>query len=392
MTGVLFYNPLAVAALAEHTQAAADELASISATEDWCLDAVTAVHKVADALEQLLGSTLLAIVTDESMTQWNAVFGPSIDDLIAQLNAAQGTDPAGRFFLDEGEFTLATSISTVSTIGGWDDAVYGVACVAFPGGKYDGGGFIIDHRGVCYPIVVPRVETDDGDVYTADRSPVPAGEPSVATLGGTDPGWEVVGVATGVDRFQAAPSSAEQLAGFFAGSTGLVVPRPPNSTLAYINPGLEGGPPHLTDAPPVPAPIVARPTAGVPDPADSSLPAIAEGSLALAATTVQGAVMASAMDNQTERAYQVIFEENPDGRRRARIQTFTLGATVDGDVAIIPEHIFLGSDGELISQSISYGSPYASAGDSAVITDDVAGFALDGSAPIEYEVPEATFP
>ncbi|MET0911123.1 MAG: hypothetical protein ABWZ99_16775, partial [Ilumatobacteraceae bacterium] len=238
----------------------------------------------------------------------------------------------------------------------------------------------------------PRIETDEGDVYTADLCPTVGGEPSVATLGGTDPGWEVVGVATGAERFQAVPSTADQLAGFFAGSTGLVVPRPPNSALVHIEPGLDGGPPHLAGAPVIAATGVAPPAAGAPDPADSSPPAIAEGAAALIITTAQGAVMAAAMDNQTHRAYQVIFEENADGRRRARIQTFTLAADGDGDVSIIPEHVFLDSDGTLTSQTISYGSPYGTAGDAIVATDDVAGFALSGRAPIEYAVPDATFP
>ena len=104
--------------------------------------------------------------------------------------------------------------------------------------------------------------------------------------------------------------------------------------------------------------------------------------------------MAAAMDNQTHRAYQVIFEENADGRRRARIQTFTLAADGDGDgdVSIIPEHVFWTATATLTSQTISYGSPYGAAGDSIVATDDVAGFALSGRAPIEYAVPDATFP
>ena len=393
MPGVLFYNPLAVAALAEHTKVAADELATLSTTDSLCDDAVSVAHTIAGDLEQTLGSTLHALLTNQSMSQWNSIFGPSIDDFIAQLTT-HATDSSGRFFLDEGEFTLATSISTTSPSGSWHDAVYGVSCVAFPGGTYAGGGFITDHLGASYPIVVPRIETDEGDVYTADLCPTVGGEPSVATLGGTDPGWEVVGVATGVERFQAVPSTADQLAGFFAGSTGLVVPRPPNSALVYIEPGLDGGPPHLTGAPVIAATGVAPPAAGAPDPADSSPPAIAEGAAALIITTAQGAVMAAAMDNQTHRAYQVIFEENADGRRRARIQTFTLAADGDGDgdVSIIPEHVYLDGDGTLTSQTISYGSPYGTAGDSIVATDDVAGFALSGRAPIEYAVPDATFP
>ena len=103
--------------------------------------------------------------------------------------------------------------------------------------------------------------------------------------------------------------------------------------------------------------------------------------------------MAAAMDNQTERAYRVIFEENADGRRRARIQTFTLAYDGEGGVVIIPEHVYVNGDGELTSETISYGSPYETDGVSlSGSTDDVADFAFSGNEPISYPVPAAVFP
>ena len=103
--------------------------------------------------------------------------------------------------------------------------------------------------------------------------------------------------------------------------------------------------------------------------------------------------MAAAMDNQTQRAYQVIFEENADGRRRARIQTFTLAHDGQGGVSIIPEHVCVDANGELMSETISYGQPFAPDYLGVVLSmDGVASFAFSGDEPYRYEVPRAVFP
>ena len=138
----------------------------------------------------------------------------------------QAAEPAAPFVLGAGEFSLAAAITPAEPAQWLHDV--NPACVRFAGGTYLGGGYVADHRGVRYPIVVPRVETDDGDVFTADRHAVAPGEPSVATLGGSDPGWEIVGCATGVARFQEAPSLDEAAsAASSPGRTGLVGPLPP---------------------------------------------------------------------------------------------------------------------------------------------------------------------
>ena len=298
--------------------------------------------------------------------------------------------PAAPFVLGPGEFSIAAA-TTAAEPAQWLHDV-NPACVRFAGGTYVGGGYVADHHGVRYPIVVPRVETDDGDVYTADRHAVAPGEPSVATLGGSDPGWEIVGCATGIARFQEAPSLDEGAWGFLAGTTGLVGPLPPNSGLAHIAVPATG-PPHLADEPPTPGPVVAPASANAPDASRSAPGDVLEGSAALALTAAQGGVVAGALDNQTERAYQVIFEENGDGRRRARIQTFTLAHDGAGGVVIIPEHVYVDGDGELTAQTISYGSPYATDGvHLSASTDDVAEFAFSGDEPITYPVPQAVFP
>ena len=103
--------------------------------------------------------------------------------------------------------------------------------------------------------------------------------------------------------------------------------------------------------------------------------------------------MAAAMDNQTQRAYRVVFEENADGRRRSRVETYTLARNGEGGVVIVPEHVYVNGDGVLTSETISYGDPYEA--DGVYLSgsaDDVADFAFSGNEPISYPVPRPVFP
>jgi hypothetical protein len=89
----------------------------------------------------------------------------------------------------------------------------------------------------------------------------------------------------------------------------------------------------------------------------------------------------------------VLFERNTDGRRRARIETYTLAHDGYGGVSIIPEHVWVDAEGNLMSETISYGGPFAP--DYPMITSgvpDVANFAFSGNEPFQYEVPSAVFP
>ena len=101
-----------------------------------------------------------------------------------------------------------------------------------------------------------------------------------------------------------------------------------------------------------------------------------------------GWVFAANMDNQRERAYQVIFEEQPGtGRLRARIETFTVGTDETGDVVVVPEHVWVDEDGTLMAQGICYAPP-----DGGVLTD-VTPLAFDPDAtPHAYAIPEQVFP
>jgi hypothetical protein len=390
VTGLLAYEPRRLATLAAKAQAAADELTTVAAEEPFTVDAIRLAHGIATDLDEVLVMSLRAVLSSTSMTGWNGLAVLlTVDQLIDVLNE-QAAEPSAPFVLGEGDLSIATVVTPAEPVQWLHDVNPG--CVRFAGGTYVGGGYVADHRDVRYPIVVPRVETDEGAVYTADRHVVAAGEPSVATLGGSDPGWEIVGWATGVARFQEAPSLDEAAWGFLAGTTGLVGTLPPNGGLAHIAVS-PNGPPHLTDEPPTPGPVVAPSSAIAPDASSRAPGEVLEGGAALALSAAQGGVVAGALDNQTERAYQVIFEENGDGRRRARIQTFTLAHDGAGGVVIIPEHVYVNGEGELTSQTISYGSPYpADAVHLAAATDDVADFAFSGEEPITYPVAQAVFP
>jgi hypothetical protein len=393
---VLAYDPLRLATLARKTQASAAALASVTCEEPLAGDAATTSRGIAAELDEMLVLSLREVLTSTALTEWNGAPAmtsieatlASGDELIATLDA-QAALPAGPNVLAPGEFSLAAAITSG---GDWFHDVNGAACVPFGGGSYSGGGYVTGPDGERYPIVIPRVETADGDVYTADLFEVAPGSPSVATLGGSDPGWEVVASATGIERFQAEPSGWERLAGFFAGTTGMVRPLPGNSELARVAMP-QHGPPYLTGERSTPGPVVAPATDGSIDPADSSPGAVVQGGAALAVTAAQGVVMAGAMDNQTERAYQVVFEENGDGRRRARVQTCRLTSHADGGVVVVPEHVYVDADGNLVSQTISYGAPYDTTPPAVGSSmQDVAPYALSGDEPITYEVPEAVFP
>jgi hypothetical protein len=229
-------------------------------------------------------------------------------------------------------------------------------------------------------------------VYTADRHDAAPGEPSIATLAGSDPGWEVIGLASGVERFQAAPSLLERTLGAIATTSGRIAPLPPNGALAVIAMPISA-PPYFAEAPTTPLPPAPRAPGAGPGTRPSTAGDIVAGAVGLGIAAGQGAALAIAMDNQNERAYQVIFERNGDGRRRARVRTFRLHYAADGEVVIVPEHVFVDADGELTAQPISYGSVDQPDGVSITsASGDVVASAFSGDVPQPQPVTGAVFP
>jgi hypothetical protein len=392
---VLAYDPLRLAALARLTAAAADELAAVTTDEPWALDAVATAHGIAASLDEQLILSLRAVLGSTAMTEWTgstpAPFELSLmafDELVAALDGRAAGAVA--VVPTAAGFSLAAAISAAEPMQWFADVNPG--CVRFSGGSYLGGGYVEGPDGARYPIVVPRVETAAGDVYTADRHDTAPGEPSIATLAGSDPGWEVVACASGVERFQATPSLVERGLGAIAATTGRVGPLPPNGALRSVVMPISA-PPYFAEPPTTRLPAPPRASGGGPNTAPPTPGDVVAGAVGLGVTAAQSAALAVNLDNQNERAYQVIFERNADGRRRARVRTFRLHYAADGDVVIVPEHVFVDGNGELTAQPISYGSVDES--DTVSITsasDDVIATAFSGDDPPPHPVTGAVFP
>ena len=167
--------------------------------EPFAADAVAIAHAIAASLDDTLIESLRAVLADTSMTAWGAS-GPApgtstaapgappgvvpwwltVDQLIAALDGQAAAVAVPATPSADG-FTLAASITAAEPMQWFHDVNAG--CVSYAGGSYSGGGYVTAPDGQRYPIVVPRVETDDGDVYTADVHDVASGQVSVATLG-----------------------------------------------------------------------------------------------------------------------------------------------------------------------------------------------------------------
>jgi hypothetical protein len=343
------------------------------------------------------------------------------------LAALDDEDGANR--MDAAPFTLAGSV-VPGDPSAWIHAVAPPGCEWFtPDRGYWGGGFVVGPDGRRYPIVIPHLEVD-GHVYTGGAGSgiagwiddgsacIPLG--SVAELGGADPGWTMVAYRSGVERIVGAPSGSDRFLAAVAGTTGLVHPLPGNELLPGIVMAPERPPAFSADvdALPVveqpvfdtPLPLVpvtlfvngrvqqvradelafaprdvrrAAARLGVTPPGGSGT--LVAGAVDLAVPVAQGVALAANLDNQHLRAYQVIFEENADGRTRARVETFWLSAS-DGTMVIHPSHLFVNADGDLAEQPIEY-VPEESAATSG---DWVVAQGID--LPYDWEVQDAEFP
>jgi hypothetical protein len=152
-------------------------------------------------------------------------------------------------------------------------------------------------------------------------------------------------------------------------------------------------PPYFDAVPTVPLPADPRASGGPPRARPPTPGDVIAGAVGVGVAAGRSAAVALNMDNQNERAYQVIFERNGDGRRRARVRTFRLRYDADGAVEIVPEHLFVDADGRLTAQPIRYGSIVG--GDGVSITNassDVVASAFAGDDPAPHPVSAAVFP
>jgi hypothetical protein len=261
------------------------------------------------------------------------------------FEAAGGRGVAGRSTL------IATDASTIDgwrtstswqpskqlkrgTANAWTEAVFGPHCVSWGDAGYEGAGFISGPDGRRYPLVAPHV-VRDGRTYNADDGARP-GQPSVLDLDGRDPGWMTIHEQIGVERWRDAPGVAGRiLAGIGASAAGspggsteddvravVITPgrRPTLSESLVPSAAPAPNPPvYMPPAPPVPPPN--KPDVEYPL-GQTSVPA---GAMNLAPVVLDGLVGAAHADLGSYDAYDIVFQENNDGRIRALYQRVFVG-------------------------------------------------------------------
>ena len=301
-------------------------------------------------------------------------------------------DSTGASAIDRAPFDLSDSLRVMSP-GEWRAMMNPPGCASFgPGRYYAGGGAVLGPDDRTYPVVVPHFVTDDGRHFTIDADVVDGGS-AAASRGGADQGWSMVDLRTGLERGQAERGGWWELATGAAVATGLSVTdgiddarltgvhlragsaathvdTPPAS--ASIDPSEAGGAALAGPEPtvwllvdgrvaeyPVGAVPEQQPTATqhkiVPRLQQTSLGRLqlADKALSLATGAATGFVAARHLDHGRHRAYEVIFEQHADGRRRARVQTFALEAKQWG-TELYGWHLFVDEDGALRQSPMAY--------------------------------------
>lgn len=398
-----------------------------------CADASSAAGRLAHDVSSLLGlaqqrsrSAALLSELEQELALLRSVILESADQLerADRWTLSNWLDPGGRISallyekalwaslndsvgataIDTGVFDLAVSFRSMGEAE-WRSATIPPGCGSFGQGRYYTGGGAIDgpdHR--IYPITVPHVVLDDEHHYTIDGD-IDDVTPSVASLGGADPGWAMVGYRTGIERISSEPGRGWKALAGLAVASGLdVALGVDDANLAGVH--LRAGSParfaQATIGFGSAQPAVATGGSALTDPestvwlmidgrvgeypasaiSDLRLPSAQPGTvphseqtrlgrvntadqlLSLATGAANGYVAWRDLDNGRQRAYEVIFEENADGRRRARVQTFTLENGPAG-VALYGWHLFLDADGDLRQSPVSYRSQ------AVVLPDDV---------------------
>ncbi len=219
----------------------------------------------------------------------------------------------------------------------WFDLVLGGWRCAPGPGRYGGSGGLRGPDGRIYPLVIPELEIDGRVAHVAYGAP-PGRDP--ATLGGADDGWQVTDERVGVARVEDyEPTAWARGLVTVAMATGLQGPshRTASRTELQAIGFSSDGRPVMGEAPgrPVHDP---RPLHGSQEPerprpwlGHRSRPARVGGTLDLVVGALDGARVASELENPGTNLYRVLFEEHEDGaRRRARLHTYQLLSTAEG--------------------------------------------------------------
>ena len=211
-------------------------------------------------------------------------------------------------------------------------------CRGFTGDSgYQGSGFVVGPDGRSYPLVAPYV-TRDGKEYQADDGLEP-GQRSVLELDGRDPGWTTMYEQTGVERIREAPDVVER---FWIGVGSTVVGRPNGSSKSdveqlLLTPGTAPSFGSVSERPteePTPPPFMSpnAPQYAPPRQPDTTYPGSnagggAAGGAPILIESLGGAVMA---DQSSHAAYDVMFQQNADGRVRALYKRVYVGFDDNG--------------------------------------------------------------
>lgn len=248
----------------------------------------------------------------------------------------------------------------------------------FPGGRawcgpdtYVGSGAVLGPDGRRYPLVVPEVR-HEGRLVRGDAD----GTVDVATLAGRDPGWATVDVATGVSRIRDDlrwyQSFAVASLGFNPRVTSRLTGRPatervrsalhvdPNGVprLEAVDVPTTGGPAPTTPpvAPPEPRRVPGRTPGRTRGPfrrRAAGTPPVGTA-LDVGIGALEGMVLLDRVRQAGRAAWQVVFEQHPDGRRRARMRLYEVAATEDGDVVVNPSAVSVDPDGELVRHHLRF--------------------------------------
>jgi hypothetical protein len=252
---------------------------------------------------------------------------------------------------------------------------------------YSGGGVLLGPDGRSYPLVVPWIQRD-GKRWSADLVPTAGGATS---LGGADPGWQNIGVRVGIDAFGPAASTATKAAIVTAGLAGnapRMLGRLRPDLLPRLGLAAEGAPSLLPGSVRVAAPRVGR-TAQIPrsalvteadgrlrwvpdtskdkaigtragrredPPTPGKFAPVGPNVIALAGSGLSGLDTARRLDDERTVAYRVAFEENVDGRIRARLTTYQV-ASSGSQEAIVSTNTSVATDGSLQREPVTYRPP-----------------------------------
>jgi hypothetical protein len=202
---------------------------------------------------------------------------------------------------------------------------------------YQGSGFIVGPDGRSYPLVAPFV-TRDGEEYQADNGLQP-GQRSVLELDGRDPGWTTIFGQTGVERWRDAPDIGERI---LMGIGSTVAGRPNGSSKSDVEqlvliPGMKpyvGAVPERPTSEPTPPPYMVpnAPNYAPPGRPDTVYPGANPRSAAGSGVPILIEGMGGAMmaDQGSHAAYDVVFQQNADGRVRALYKRVYVGFDDNG--------------------------------------------------------------